>query len=417
MTRTRWFPLTAFITLLLAWSILAAAQSSVAPFGRAKPEDVGLSAPKLQEAVEAVQSWVDADRVVGAAMLVMRDDRIVLHEAVGWADRERKIPLRTEHIFRMRSNTKPLVGTAVLMLFEEGKLKLDDKVSRYLPSFDNPKSREITIFQLLTHTSGITGDIYDPFKGTTYKTLREAVDEVGAKGPEFTPGTRYHYSDPGTSTLGALIAEVSGMPAEDFIQRRVLDPLGMRDSFCNIPEDERRERMSATYRKREGGGWDKYWDHTQPQLIPFFRASGGLKSTTMDYAKFMAMAYHKGEFGGKRLLSQKTIELATQPHSLYVLGPKEREQSARAYGLHWSVRTQRDGEGAGPESPGSFGHGGSDGTTAIADTQEGLIILYFAQSRGHDTRRDFVNLVYGALTERRASEKKTKAPQVTAGAL
>jgi CubicO group peptidase (beta-lactamase class C family) len=307
----------------------------------------------------------------------------------------------------MRSNTKPLVGTAVLMLMEEGKLKLEDKVSRFLPSFDNPKSRDITIFQLLTHTSGITGEIYDPFKGTQFKTLREAVDAVGAKGPEFPPGTRYHYSDPGTSTLGAVIAQISGMPSEDFIQKRILDPLDMRDSFLTLPSDARLQRVPATYRKREGGGWEKYWDNSQPQIVPFFRASGGLYATPLDYAKFMAMAYHRGEFAGKRLVAAKTIALALQPHSLYVAATSPEPQRGQAYGLHWSVRPTTAVNASGPQSPGSFGHGGSDGTTAIADRTEGLIVLYFAQSRGHDTRTDFVNLIYGALQKRRAPPRKS----------
>lgn len=278
-------------------------------FPAAKPEDVGMSSEKLKEAVGTVKKWTDDERLIGAVMLVIREGKTVLHEAVGWSDKERKIPMRADHIVSMRSMTKPIVGTAAMMLREEGKLKLEDRVSQYLQSFDNPKSRDITVFQLLTHTSGIKGDIYVATGGTQYKTLREAVDAVGTKGPEFPPGTDYFYSDPGTSTVGALIADRSGMPSEDYIRARILQPLGMNDSFLvDDPASPLRARVAAAYQRAPNRGpWVRYWDNTMPPIVPFFRASGGLYSTAMDYARFMAAMLGGGQLDGVKLLTPESV--------------------------------------------------------------------------------------------------------------
>jgi CubicO group peptidase (beta-lactamase class C family) len=349
--------------------------------------------------MDSIASWVRQERILGGVLLVIRHGRLVFHEATGWSDREQGVPLRTDHIVSMRSMTKPLVGTAVLMLMEQGRLRLEDRVSRYLPSFDNDRSREITIFQLLTHTSGITGDIYTDREGTPYRTLREAVDSVGRKGPTIPPGTQYSYSDPGTSTLGAIIAQVSGMPAEDFIRRRILEPLGMTDSFVLLPVDHpARPRVAATYR-REEGRWVRYWDNTQPMIVPFFRASGGLWSTSLDYARFMTMMLQRGRFGSRQLLDPGTVELATQPHAAYVYPPEQQQERDRFYGLHWTVYTDRYRPVAPPFAPGIFQHAGSDGTLAWAAPSRGLIFIYLTQSRGHDTQNELVRLVYAALQD------------------
>jgi CubicO group peptidase (beta-lactamase class C family) len=383
----------------LGASQLAAQKPHVFP--AAKPEDAGMSSEKLKEAVSAVKKWADDERIIGAVMLVIRDGKTVLHEAVGWSDKERKMPMRTDHIVSMRSMTKPIVGTAAMMLREEGKLKLEDRVSQYLQSFDNPKSRDITIFQLLTHTSGIKGDIYVATGGTQYKTLREAVDDVGAKGPEFPPGTDYFYSDPGTSTVGALIAERSGMASEDYIRTRILQPLGMNDSFLvDDPASPLRARVAAAYQRAPNRGpWVRYWDNSMPPIVPFFRASGGLYSTAMDYARFMAAMLGHGQLDGVKLLSPESVKLSTQPHADYVYPPARRAEMDRFYGLNWEVRTDKYRAVEAPFSSGIFSHGGSDGTNAWADPNRNLIIIWITQSRGNDTRLEFIRLVYSALVK------------------
>jgi len=400
LPRDRWFR-TACVAVgasaVLCANTLAAQKPHVFP--AAKPEDVGMSSDKLNAAIGAVKKWVDDERIIGAVMLVIRDGKTVLYEALGWSDRERMIPMRTDNIVSMRSMTKPIVGTAAMMLREEGKLRLEDRVAHYLPSFDNPKSRDITVFQLLTHTSGIKGDIYVATGGTQYKTLREAVDAVGARGPEFPPGTDYFYSDPGTSTVGALIAERSGMLAEDYIRTRILEPLGMKDSFLvDDPASPLRTRVAAAYQRRPSRGpWVRYWDNTMPPIVPFFRASGGLYSTVMDYARFMAVMLGRGQLDGVRLLSPESVSLATQPHADYVYPAARRAEMDRFYGLNWDVRTDKYRPVEAPFSSGIFSHAGSDGTNAWADPNRNLIIVWITQSRGNDTRLEFIRLVYSAL--------------------
>jgi CubicO group peptidase (beta-lactamase class C family) len=375
----------------------ARAQMGGEPFPVGTPESEGISAARLGAAMDSVRAWIAGDGILGAVVLVVRHGKVVFHQAAGSSDRERGLPMRTDHIVSMRSMTKPLVGTAALMLMEEGRLGLEDSVSRWLPSFDTERAREITIFQLLTHTSGLTGEIYTDSGGTPFRSLREAVDSVGRIGPTLPPGTRYSYSDPGTSTLGAVIAEAAGMPAEDFIRRRILEPLDMRDSFLLLPlDDPKRARVAATYR-REDGVWVRYWDNTQPMIVPYFRASGGLWSTSLDYARFMQMMLRQGRAGSKRLLDSATVALAVQPHTAYVYTPDQLAGMTRFYGLHWSVTSDRYRAVGLPFSGPAFDHGGSDGTHAWADPARDLIVIYLTQSRGQDTSNALLRLIYAAV--------------------
>ena len=387
------------LALALSSQLPVLAQESSSPFSRSSPEDVGMSSERLRNVVNTVQEWVDNDEIVGAIMLVIRHDKVVLHEAVGWNDREKNIPMEVGNIVEMQSMTKPLTGTAVLMLMEEGRLVLDDKVSQYLPSFDNPRSEDITIYQLLTHTSGLpTNGLINrvsmrvsQFK--QYASLREDVDNFGSMGPHIEPGTEFQYNSYGSMVLGGLIEEISGMPADEFIQQRILDPLQMKDSFFNHtrPDSQRRSRVAASYRG-EAGNWEKWFENSDLPRMQNFRPHAGLLSTAMDYANFMSMMLHGGRFGTRQVLSPATVKLATSPHSEY-------RETWRFYGLHWNVLTDKYGLIPGLASSGSFGHGGGGATEAWADPQQDLIFVYLTQSRGHQTSGRFVNLVHAAIVE------------------
>lgn len=358
-----------------------------------------MSSERLDSAVRTVRRWVEDDEIVGAEMLVIRRGHVVLHQAVGWADRERRMPLTTGQILRMRSMTKPLTGTAILMLVEEGRVRLEDRVARYLPAWDNERSREITVFQLLTHTSGLEGGI-PAREGAA--TLAAAIDAVGRRGPATPPGTAYHYTDAGSSTLGAIIQAVTGIAPEDFIRTRILEPLGMRDSYLHDvpPGDPRLSRTVATYRRAPDGGWEKYWDHTMPRSMPYFGGgAGGLYASALDYARFVSAVLHGGSLGAVRLLEPGTVAMALQPHSAYVFSDEERRGMNRFYGLHWYVESDRYASHPGPISPRAFGHGGSDGTYAWADPEYDLVVLFLTQSRGTDRRPNFVPLIYDAIVD------------------
>jgi len=191
------------------------------------------------------------------------------------------------------------------------------------------------------------------------------------------------------------------MPAEEFIQRRLLVPLGMTDSRLDLPlDDPLRPRVASTYR-RENGRWARYWDNTQPLAVPFFRASGGLWSTSLDYARFMMMMLQRGRFEGQQILAQASVDLALQPHAAYVYTAQQQRERDRFYGLHWSVYTDRYRPVAPPFSAGIFEHAGSDGTLAWVDPSRGLILIYITQSRGQNTRNDLLRLVYAAFTASR----------------
>jgi len=362
------------------------------------------SSGQLERVYAFIKQLVKTDRIVGALLHIERrhverrgiwQPVTVWQQAFGWADRESRRPVAPDTIFRVRSMTKPLVGTVALMLMEEGRLTLEDRICRYLPAFDRPAMRDITVLHLLTHTSGLVQPVYDNTTGTAHTSLREAVDHLGREGTlAFAPGSAYEYSDPGSSALGALVAEVTGLPCEELINRRILQPLGMADSFCTVVDqaDPRRARIASTYRGEEGS-WHKYWDPAQPQLVPFFRASGGLYATAADYARFMAAFLCGGSAGSVRLLSPETVRAALTPRAWRQPVGAGLNDPSEAYGLHWTLY----GGFYGAVGQGTFGHGGSDGTIALADPTRNLVVLYMTQSRGNTTRPEVMRRLFAEL--------------------
>jgi CubicO group peptidase (beta-lactamase class C family) len=357
-------------------------------YGSPQPESI--SATSFDKIAEEIKKWVKDGDAVGAEFLVIKNRKIIKHDVFGWRNREEKVPMKPNTICRIRSMTKPIVSTSILMLAEEGKLKLHDPISRYLPSFDNDKSAKITIRQMLTHTAGFRQGAY-PRPLYLYSSLREVVDEVGKTGPPDKPGTRFSYSDKNSATLGAVVAEITGMSVEDFIQARLFTPLGMKNSFCNLKEnDPRRQHVSCTYRKTSTG-FEKYWDNSQPQDLKFFRASGGIYTTPMDYAKFLLMWMNKGKLDSKRYLSEASVKKALEASPLSKIGA---HGFTEGYGMHWSIFPGSK-EGYLP----AFSHIGSDGTLAAAIPEKDLMVFYFTQSRGGSTVWKMVDLIYELLVK------------------
>jgi CubicO group peptidase (beta-lactamase class C family) len=355
-----------------------------APFPYGSPEEVGLSPAQIENLAASVYNWVKDNRTVGAEVLVVKDNRIVLHESSGWSDRERDRPLARNSIYRMRSMTKPFIGTSILILNETGQFNLDDTVAQYISSFDNEKSRDITIRQLLFHWAGFIQNNYPPGYWEQ-GTLRKAVDLIGERGPTHPPGSGFRYADQSSATLGGLVAELTKAPVERFIEDRIFKVIGMIDTFSFFsPDVSWASRMNSTYRK-SGDSWFKYWDNTMQQQTPFFRASGGLYSTVFDYARFLTVWMNRGQFSGGRILSEtKVVEALQTPEDL--LGWKN--GSSYKYGYHWGLYAESKGNGQLPV----FGHSGSDGTVAIAFPEQKALFLYFTQSRGTDTIQLFTNL-------------------------
>lgn len=351
------------------------------PFARAdnvtlregKPKDVGMSESVLRAGVDLYEEAVDRDDLKGAVLLVARNGRVVLYEAVGmrWPEKRRKMEKDT--LFRMASNTKPVVATAILMLVEEEKLALDDFVRKHIEAWDNYRSGTVRIRHLLTHTSGLR--IPTLFLEPVLQSSELCPDgpclvaeaaRFGEVGPEVLPGTSYAYSNPGFNTLGALIEVASGEPLEVFLRERIYEPLGMKDSY-NYEAHAPAERMGRVYRKVEGE-WKGEWSPGDGPDWPFPRASGGMISTAWDYAEFCQMYLNGGVYGDTRLLSEESVRRAT---SLQSVSDYTGEPLEASYGFGWSI-----------DADGVFSHGGSDGTEAWVDPARGLVVLVFTQSPG-----------------------------------
>lgn len=361
----------AFVSLV-GWAQGAPAQISptTPAFPPASPEDFGLEA-EVRELSDSLHKWTDSGRIVGGELLVVTGDRTVWHEAAGWADVQQGRRLAVNSLFRIRSMTKPIVGSAILMLQDDGLLSVSDRVSRYLPEFDNGRSRDVTIRELLTHTSGFgdhgVGEIDLPRRGWEYESLADLVSDLGAVGPTRTRG-ELRYSDSNSAILAAVVSAVSRMPVEDFLHQRIFSPLGMQDSHAAFaPDSAWADRLSSTYRwSAKQGEFERYWDPSRPEVYGYFEGSGGVYSTPRDFAKLLDLWVDQGVHDGARLLSDTAIRTA--------LGPER----GKIYGYHWALPNSPALDGG----PRSFFHGGSDGTIGIAIPSQDVLILLFTQSRG-----------------------------------
>ena len=353
-----------------------------------KPADVGMDKIVLNAAVHLLQEAVEKDALRSAVLLVARDGKVVLWEAVGWKDKAKGILLKKDAMFRMASNTKPVIATAISILAEEGKLGYQHNVRKYIPSFDNYRSGNIAVHHLLTHTSGLRiGPIFfsplieKSLQHPDAPNLRLEVGRFGEVGADEPAGKTYAYSNAGFNTLGALIEIASEKPLGVFLDERIYSVLSMTDTYHHeVAEklDGKLDRMSVVYYKRQGQ-WTEGWTPGDPPQYPFVRASGGMISTAMDYAVFCQMFLNKGIYGSKRILKEETVKLMTTPHTAALYSPEERDRQKRYYGYGWMVN-----------SDGVVSHGGSDGTIAWIDPGNRLIVLLFTQSPGEAKLRNRV---------------------------
>jgi CubicO group peptidase (beta-lactamase class C family) len=402
--RGTWF---AFLSVFILAGIAGAAAQELPT---AKPETVGLSSERLERITSKVQQTVDEKRIAGAVTLVARHGKVVYFKSQGALDREASKPMRNDAIFRICSMSKPITSVAVMMLYEEGKFLLDDPISKYLPEFKNPKvlvkpgngrepytipaAREISIRDLLRHTSGLTyhwnedlGDRYKeanvahgllPYDGT----IEENVKRLAKLPLLFSPGTRWEYSL-SVDVLGRLVEVTSGMPLDEFFRKRILEPLGMKDTYFYLP-DNKLDRLAAAYTYYDDKGLQRFPDtpitegatsysadypYRGPKKL--FAGGAGLNSTAADYYRFCQMMLQGGKLGDVRLLSRKSVELMTHDQ----LG---RISDDQAFGLGFGidgVKTPLKELG----SVGTFAWGGFFYTAFTIDPKEDMIVIFMGQ--------------------------------------
>ena len=358
--------------------------SGLLEFSYASPESQGLSNDTVAELAETVRDYFDKELIAGAELVVIKNRMIVLHEVVGWKDRENEIPMEKNSLFNIRSMTKPITGAAIQILIDEGQLSLESRAAEYIPGFDNEKSRNITVEQLLSHMSGLPLSLI--VSTDQYETLFSLANETGVHGPEFEPGSKFWYSDAGTEVLGVIVEVETGSPLDTYVTEKILEPLKMNDSFYYHPatlNDSRRDRIPALYVGGEGE-WMKAWSSEEP-LYPYAFGSQSLYCTPIDYARFLAMWMDDGQVGKGQLLSPEAVSRTLTPvtkmstlgsDNPYPTGFYDLEAYYGQMVILFSNSTTVE-----PEVE-VIGHSGSDGTYAWAWPEQDLMILYFTQSRG-----------------------------------
>jgi CubicO group peptidase (beta-lactamase class C family) len=390
------------------------------------PESTGISTKRLERLHTGMQSYVDSSRVTGLSTLLYRHGKTVDYFSCGMANIEANLPIAEDTLFRIYSMTKPITAAAVLMLLEEGKLRLTDPASRFVPAFrnlmvaENPRDgktklikpvREITIRDLLTHTSGLTYGLYgtdwvdEQYKKVLWPAVEanqnlpiaEFVDIALTLPLVFQPGTDFRYSI-SLDVLGLIIQIISGMPFGEFLQQRIFKPLGMKDTAFYVPQ-EKAGRFASTYSPDINGGLRCSDPATGSKFLNpnrYQAGGGGLVSTMGDYLQFARMLLGEGEVDGNRLLGRKTIEMMRANHLPTGILPFG--QPGYGYGLGVGVYVDPV-KGGVLGSPGHFGWSGAAGTYFWVDPLEDLICILMTQITPPPPQlsEDLRTLVYQSL--------------------
>jgi len=394
-----------------------------------EPEEVGFSSERLGEITAYTRREVDEGRLAGVVTMVARRGKIVHIDAVGSYGLDNEKPMDQDALFRIYSMTKPITTVAMMMLYEEGKFQLGDPVSKYLPEFEDQKIMRngelvaprspMTIAQLMSHTAGLTyGFGNDHPAETAYQEadiwgshdLAEFTGKVARAPLRFEPGTRYHYSV-ATDVLGAIVERFSGLTLEEFFQKRIFAPLGMNDTYFNVPEDQLHRLATNHYWNAEENTMAVVpADRNRPPTgISLFSGGGGLISTAMDYMIFCEMLRNGGRYDGVRILGPKTVQYMTINH----LTDQVRNEGAdeypashlypgQSFGLGFGVITD-PGQSQVISSAGEYSWGGAANTKFWIDPEEELVAIlmtqFLASPWSDDTRYHMKIATYQALTE------------------
>lgn len=416
------------ITRLVAGAAiaLAAPMLSAQDFPRATPEQVGMSSAALESVTQRLQAHIDEGHIAGVVAAVLRDGQLVYFEALGQRDLESGSAMPEDALFRIYSMTRPVTSLAAMILYEEGRIALDDPISKYLPEFaeqrvfldpsapdmnqTRPRQGDITVADLMRHTSGLgsrSSAIYVAEQVRLRSLTAEQVSRNAARVPLFEdPGTAFRYGLSAT-VLGRLVEVVAGMPYDEFLQQRVFAPLGMTDTVFWV-DPTRVDRLATVYRPAADGSLRPHEMEELPftQKVPLVEGGVGLVSSTLDFARFSQLFLNGGELFGQRILQPATVQLMMENAVADELLPLEDSGYMAASG--WTL-----GGFAYALDPARYDHtvsqgevwwDGSAGTRFWIDPAQGIVTVIMAQispASGRGFREEFKNGVYEAIVERR----------------
>ena len=403
-------------------------EASPAGLVEAPADDAGMSAERLDRITALAERYVDEDKLAGVVTLVARDGRIVHFEAVGQRGADDDRPMTKDALFRIYSMSKPITAVAAMMLYEEGKFALNDPVEEFVPELAGldvlvdgelvPAERTMTMRHLLTHTTGLSYGFnpqdpvdqkYREVQPLGGEDLDEFAERLGNLPLAFEPGERWHYSV-AVDVTGLVVQRLSGMSFDAFLKERLFDPLGMEDTFFNVPADKL-DRLLPNHS----------WNREEERLVQFdapyeetqmFSGGGGLVSSTMDYLRFSEMVRRGGELDGVRILSPKTVEFMTANHlpsTISGAGSGENpfsgaETRGFGFGLGFGVNTNPVGSGV-LGSLGEYSWGGAAGTVFWVDPVEEMVVIGMIQLMGSPwpLRQELKVLANQAITESHSS--------------
>ncbi len=383
------------------------------------PEEVGMSRAGLENVRAAIQKHVDKNEITGAVGAIARHDKLVWYEALGVRDAASGEPMRKDDLFRMMSSSKVVTAVAVLQMMDAGKLELDDKVNRFIPTFKDmkvvvappnakdasqvtlvPAARDITIKDLLTHTSGLSssgeGALVNKIERKPDDTLADYIPRLGSAALDFQPGSKFSYSPlDGFDVLLRIVEIVSGMPADEFLRERLFEPLNMRDTYFNVPP-KKQGRIVPLYARKEGA-----WS-IQPWLLRlgprYLCGAGGLFGTVHDFMQFEAMLLNKGTLNGRRILKEETVTLMSSNHVGSMFSEWFPPMTA-GHGFGLSVRIVEDPDKGSGRGVGAFGWGGAYGTESWADPQSDVAAALFIQQPVTAVQHDFQQALRHAIVD------------------
>ncbi len=352
------------------------------------PESNGMSTEKLLNLNSVMHSYVDNNDISAIQTAIVKNGKIVHFDSYGYSDISEKDILDEGDIFRIASMTKPIVSLALMMLFEEGKFKLDDPVYKYIPEFKNltvkkrkknkPIKNDVKIIDLLRHSAGFSFKGPEDYRKVIDMTLEQYTQDAIKTPLVYEPGTQWRYSS-STDIVGYLVEVLSGLRLDRFLKARLFDPLGMEDTFFELPKFSN-HRLTTLYVKENEGdlvSFDNKSNSPFTENVILFNGSGGLLSTTSDYLKFCQMLLNGGSFNNTKIITSETIALMKEDHSVGLKYKKLIFGKKKGFGLGFEVVKENDTKFG---SKGTFGWGGMFGTYFRIDPVENMVFIYMTQS-------------------------------------